>query len=99
RGRAVLGGVALAQFTAASEDVRFGFHAFAHVWVVEFERGSVGADSGNVVEVVSGWWARRGPLQRVAVPPGVVDGDDFAVVIAGEDVPEEREHGDAESEG
>ena len=46
-GRAVLGGVALAQFTAASEDVRFGFHAFAHVWVVEFERGSVGADSGR----------------------------------------------------
>src|SRR3984885_16314694 len=80
-------------------DMGFGAHSFHHVRVVQFERRALGADPGQFGEVVPRRWAAGGPLQRVAVAPWVVDGDNLAVAPALEDVPHEREHRRAQDEG
>src|SRR6478752_8613989 len=79
--------------------VGFVVQPLQHFGVVQFEGGSFGADPGQRLEVVPGWWAAGGPFQGVAVPPGVVGGGDFAVPQGPDDVPQERQHGPAEHEG
>src|SRR6478609_3294698 len=78
--------------------VGFVVQPLQHFGVVQFEGGSFGADPGQRLEVVPGWWAAGGPFQGVAVPPGVVGGGDFAVPQGPDDVPQERQQGGAEQE-
>src|SRR3954451_3473339 len=59
--------------------------------VVQLERGALGADPGQLGEVVPRRRARGGPLQRVAEAPRLVDGYHAAVAVAAEDVPQERQ--------
>src|SRR5574337_2224705 len=79
-------------------DVCLGAQPLHHVRVVQLERRSLGADPGQLGEVVPGRRAAGRPLQRVAVPPRVVDGHHLAVAPALEDVPDEDDHRRAEDE-
>ena len=88
-----------ALFTVSAADVGFGAHPFHHVRVVQLECRPLRTDSGQLGEVVPRRRAAGRPLQRVAVAPWVVDGDDLAVAPALEDVPHEREHRRAQDEG
>src|SRR5690606_13857534 len=63
------------------------------------ERGPLGADPRQPLEGAQRWRATRRPLQRVPVPPRVVDLDHRAGPVGLPDVVEERQGGDAEDEG
>ena len=84
--------------TVARPDVRLGAHPLDHVRVVQLERRTLGADARQLGEVVPRRRAGGGPLERVAVAPRVVDGDDLAVPVALEDVPDERQRRGTEDE-
>ena len=79
-------------------DVRLGAEPLDHVRVVQLERGPLGADPGQLGEVVPRRRAAGGPLERVAVAPRVVHRDDLAVAVALEHVPDERQRRGAEDE-
>ena len=68
------------------------------VRVVQLERRALGADPGQLGEVVPRRRAGGGPLQRVAEAPRVVDRDHPAVAVAAEHVPDERQRRGAQHE-
>src|SRR5699024_2276549 len=83
----VLGRIGAARL-GTSTDVGLGPHPLTHVRVVQLERRALGADPRQRGEVVARRRAGRGPLERVARAPRVVDGDDLAVAPALDDVPD-----------
>src|SRR3984893_11055001 len=91
------GDVAVRRLVGTSH-VRLGAQPLHHVRVVQLECRPLGTDPGQLGEVVPRRRATGGPLQRVAVPPRVVDSDHFAVAPALEDVPDERNHRRAKDE-
>src|SRR6186713_2297037 len=66
--------------------------------IVQLESRSLRTDPGQFSEVMP-WRRTRGyPFQGVPIAPRVVDDDDFAIAVALEDVPDERQHRYAQRE-
>src|SRR5699024_6959213 len=99
--RRLRGGEVLLVLLAAvgRADVGLCAHPLRHVRVVQLEGRTLGADPGQLGEVVPRRRAAGRPLERVAVAPRVVDRDDLAVAVALEHVPDERQRRGTEDEG
>ena len=89
---------AASNWSALPPDVRLVPELLHQVRVVQLERGALGADAGQLGEVVPRRRAGGGPLQRVAEAPRVVHRDHPAVAVAAEHVPDERQRGGAQHE-
>src|SRR3954452_10677065 len=79
-------------------DVGLHSHPIHHVRVVQLEGRSLRPDAGQLGEVVPRRRAAGRPLQRVAVPPRVIDRDRLAVAPTLEHVPGERQDRNAKDE-
>src|SRR4051795_6944652 len=79
-------------------DVGLHSHPIHHVRIVQLERRPLRTNAGQLGEVVPRRRAAGRPLQRVAVPPRIVDHHRLAVAPALEHVPHERQHRRSEDE-